>query len=126
MLGSNTGDRKANLDNAVKALSGHVDRIAVTRDIDNPDFTGRGPDYLNRLLTGTTTLPLPGLKAALKETETVLGRDRTTPRLVAIDIDIVVYGDEIVKPSEYTSPPCQALLDAKKIGAYDWRLGKNR
>lgn len=126
MLGSNTGDRKANLDNAVKALSGHVDRIAVTRDIDNPDFTGRGPDYLNRLLTGTTTLPLPGLKAALKETETVLGRDRTTPRLVAIDIDIVVYGDEIVKPSEYTSPPCQALLDAKKIGADDWGLGKNR
>lgn len=126
MLGSNTGDRKANLDNAVKALSGHVDRIAVTRDIDNPDFTGRGPDYLNRLLTGTTTLPLPGLKAALKETETVLGRDRTTPRLVAIDIDIVVYDDEIVKPSEYTSPPCQALLDAKKIGADDWGLGKNR
>lgn len=126
MLGSNTGDRKANLDNAVKALSGHVDRIAVTRDIDNPDFTGRGPDYLNRLLTGTTTLPLPGLKAALKETETVLGRDRATPRLVAIDIDIVVYDDEIVKPSEYTSPPCQALLAAKKIGADDWGLGKNR
>ena len=122
MLGSNTGDRKANLDNAMKALSGHVDRIAVTRDIDNPDFTGRGPDYLNRLLTG----PRPGLKAVLKETETVLGRDRATPRLVAIDIDIVVYDDEIVKPSEYTSPPCQALLAAKKIGADDWRLGKNR
>ena len=126
MLGSNTGDRKANLDNAVKALSGHVGRIAVTRDIDNPDFTGRGPDYLNRLLTGTTTLPLPGLKAVLKEIETVLGRDRATPRLVAIDIDIVVYGDEIVKPSEYTSPPCQALLTAKKIGVDDWGLGKNR
>lgn len=126
MLGSNTGDRKANLDNAVKALSGHVDRIALTRDIDNPDFTGRGPDYLNRLLTGTTPLPLHSLKAVLKETETVLGRDRATPGLIAIDIDIVVYGDEIVKPSEYTSPPCQALLRAKKIGADDWGLGKNR
>lgn len=134
MLGSNTGDRKANLDNAVKALSGYVDSAAATRDIDNPDFTGRGPAYLNRLLTGTTRLSLPALKTAMKEIETALGRDRSTSHLVKIDIDIVVYGDEIVKPSEYTSPPCQALLHApktvriavKKIGADDWGLGKNR
>ncbi len=57
MLGSNTGDRKAYLDKASEALRQYVDITALSDDLDNPDFTGRGPDYLNRLLTGTTTSP---------------------------------------------------------------------
>ena len=110
MIGSNTGDRKVHIDNAVAALREYVSDIIVTHDIDNPDFTGVGPDYLNRLLRGYTTLPPDELKTALKAIETSLGRDHRNPALVAIDIDIVVYGDDIVKPSEYTSPPCRQLL----------------
>ncbi|MDE6757387.1 MAG: 2-amino-4-hydroxy-6-hydroxymethyldihydropteridine diphosphokinase [Muribaculaceae bacterium] len=114
MLGSNTGDRKAYLDKASEALRRYVDITALSDDLDNPDFTGKGPDYLNRLLTGTTTHGLSSLKETLRQIETDLGRDRANPQSVAVDIDIVVYGDDVVKPSEYTSPPCRALLDGQK------------
>ena len=116
MIGSNTGDRKSHIDNAVEALREYVGGITVTHDIDNPDFTGVGPDYLNRLLSGTTALPLERLKTVVKAIETRLGRDRRDPAIVAIDIDIVVYGDTIIKPSEYTSPPCRRLLPALNAG----------
>lgn len=119
MLGSNIGDRKAVIDKAVEAMRAYVDITTVSDDIDNPDFTGCGPDYLNRLLSGTTSRPFPELKDALKNIETRLGRDRSTPGLVAIDIDIVVYGDRVVKPSEYTSPPCQFLLKSIKLHGDD-------
>lgn len=110
MIGSNTGDRKVHIDNAVAALREYVGDIIVTHDIDNRDFTGVGPDYLNRMISGTTLLPLSRLQTAVKEIETRLGRDRSNPAIVAIDIDIVVYDDTIIKPSEYTSPPCRHLL----------------
>lgn len=114
MLGSNRGDRKSNLDKAVDALRGHIGNATVTHDIDNPDFTGCGADYLNRLMTGVSALSLEQLKSVTHQIETQLGRDRSTPGVVAIDIDIVVYGNNIVKPSEYTSPPCRMLLDWQK------------
>lgn len=110
MLGSNTGDRKATLDKAVVALRKYVDIETVTRDIDNPDFTGRGPDYLNRLVLGLSRFPFDLLKSALRDIESSMDRDRTTPGLVTIDIDIVVCNDRVIKPSEYTSPPCRTLL----------------
>lgn len=110
MLGSNTGDRKANLDRGVEALHRHITSMSETRDIDSPDFTGRGPDYLNRIVKGKSAIPFPRLKQILRDIESEAGRDRSTPSLVALDIDIVVYGGTVVKPSEYTSPPCRALL----------------
>lgn len=110
MLGCNTGDRKANLDRGVDALRPHVTSMSVTRDIDSPDFTGRGPDYLNRIVKGKSAIPFPGLKQILRDIESEAGRDRNTPSLVTLDIDIVVYGDTVVKPSEYTSAPFRALL----------------
>lgn len=114
MLGSNTGDRKGNLDKGVESLRSHITSMSVTRDIDTPDFTGRGPDYLNRIVTGKSSISFPELKRILRDIETEAGRDRSIPSLVALDIDIVVYNGTIVKSSEYTSPPCRALLNPGK------------
>lgn len=114
MLGSNTGNRKATLDKAVEALRGYVDIETVTRDIDNPDFTGRGPDYLNRLILGLSRVPFDQLKSVLRDIENSMDRDRNNSGLVTIDIDVVVCNGRVIKPSEYTSPPCRALLRIAK------------
>lgn len=110
MLGSNAGDRRANLDRATHALRDCVSIDDVTADLDNPDITGAGADYLNRLVFGRTALSAAALDTALKELETCLGRDRTTPRTVIIDIDTVIYSGIIVKPKEYASLPFRTLI----------------
>ncbi|MDE6317616.1 MAG: 2-amino-4-hydroxy-6-hydroxymethyldihydropteridine diphosphokinase [Muribaculaceae bacterium] len=110
MLGSNAGDRRANLDLAMHALRDCVSIDAVTADLDNPDITGAGADYLNRLVFGRTALSATALDTALKDIETCLGRDRTTPRTVIIDIDTVIYAGIIVRPKEYASLPFRTLI----------------
>lgn len=116
MLGSNYGDRASNLDNATEALRKYIDIIAISPDINSADITGNGADYLNKLLTGRTSLSLQELKVATKKIETSLGRNRAIPTEVVIDIDIITFGDEIVKPTEYNTPHFKLL--AEKLGLH--------
>lgn len=109
MLGSNTGNRKAMLDAAAEALRRHILITAETVDIDNPDYTGRGNDYLNRVVAGTTSLSQHALTAIIKDIEKSLGRDRSLRGVVAIDIDIVTFNDSVIKPDEYHSLPYRTL-----------------
>lgn len=113
MLGSNYGEREANIDAAVEALRRYIDIDHVSHDIDSPDYTGRSADYLNRIITGTTTLSLGAIKAILKETEALLGRDRTAIGSVPIDIDVVIYDEAIVKPGEFNSIPFLTLYKSR-------------
>lgn len=110
MLGSNTGDRKTNLDKAVEALRRYVDIETVTCDIDNPDFTGRGPDYLNRLLCINTNLSLDVLKSVSQKIELDLGRDTSKFPFINIDVDIIIFNGTIIKTSEFNSYPYQLLI----------------
>lgn len=95
-LGSNLGDREANLRNALDALAEHP-RIAVRRESSVYETEPLGPAgqgrYLNMAAEIETDLePLELLKVA-KTIETGLGREpaeRWGPRL--IDIDIVLWG----------------------------------
>jgi 2-amino-4-hydroxy-6-hydroxymethyldihydropteridine diphosphokinase len=111
-LGSNLGDRPANLTEAVKrirTLDG-TEVLAVAPVLETPamlppeDPTPQ-PDYLNTVAELTTTLePLPLLRA-LKQLETELGRVVTTrwaPRV--IDLDLVLYGERVVTMEELTLP----------------------
>lgn len=122
MLGSNYGDRATNLDNATEALREYIKIEAATPDICSADIRGKSADYLNRLLRGSSKLSHQELKATTKEIETSLGRNRATPTEVVIDIDIVVYGDEIVKPTDYNTPHFQTL--AEKLGLPLLRIEK--
>lgn len=109
MLGSNTGDRKGILDRAVECLGSCICVTGITPDFDNPDYTRRGNDYLNRLVSGVTDMPLEALREALRDIEERLGRDRSTSGRVTADIDVVVYGGSVVKQAEYDSDPFRQL-----------------
>lgn len=103
MLGSNTVDRAAKIDEATARVVAMLEDATITGIVDNPDFTGLGAPYLNRIVSGWLT---GGTKCIKKMQERIaniendMGRNRRTPQNVAIDIDVVTVtcgGETLVK-----------------------------
>jgi 2-amino-4-hydroxy-6-hydroxymethyldihydropteridine diphosphokinase len=98
-LGTNLGDRMANLRAAVTALPPLV-RILTCSPVYETEpwgFTNQ-PAFLNQALAGETDLSPADLLVHLKRLETTLGRKTTFhygPRL--IDIDVLFYDDLILE-----------------------------
>lgn len=105
-LGSNLGDRLANLRAAVAALPPAVTVQAESPVYETPawGYTDQ-PAFLNMVLQGATALrPLP-LLAQLKRLEKTLGREKTFhwgPR--RIDIDILFYDDLVLETPRLSLP----------------------
>ena len=98
-LGSNIGDRQANLVKAVELL-GEVIELTQTSSIYETDPWGYEDQrqFLNCACVGKTPLTPQALMTALKETEQVMGRQPTFsngPRL--IDIDLLFYGNAVIR-----------------------------
>ena len=96
-LGSNLGDRVANLENARKALAPKVTLIRESPIYVTPPWGyTEQPDFLNQVIEVETLLhPIP-LLHKLKEIEADMGREatfRNGPRI--IDLDILFYGQEV-------------------------------
>jgi 2-amino-4-hydroxy-6-hydroxymethyldihydropteridine diphosphokinase len=70
-----------------------------------PEGEPPGPDFLNAACEIETSLSPADLLAAVKEIERALGR-RPSKRWAArpIDIDVLLYGDEIIETAELTVP----------------------
>lgn len=105
-LGTNLGDRIANLDRAVEGLRGGVTITAVS-PLYETDAWGieEQPDFLNMCVSGVTVLNPHDLLRYVKELEGLLGRipsQRWGPRL--IDIDILFYGTLIMQEPELIIP----------------------
>jgi 2-amino-4-hydroxy-6-hydroxymethyldihydropteridine diphosphokinase len=105
-LGSNMGDRKENLDRAIDYLSQRVRVVEVssvydTEPVGNPEQ----PRFLNMVCQVKTMLKPKELLALVKGIERKMGRmpgNPNSPR--PIDIDILLYGDEVVKMPELVIP----------------------
>lgn len=105
-LGSNVGDCKANIAEAVEKLSEKVSNIKVA-----PLFISKAvgytdqPDFHNTALVGETDLKPEELLDFVKSIEQEVGRVyrfRWGPR--EIDIDIIFYGDQVYKSERLEIP----------------------
>jgi 2-amino-4-hydroxy-6-hydroxymethyldihydropteridine diphosphokinase len=105
-LGSNLGDRRANLAAAVERLREHVSVEAVSAVYETePAYVSDQPRFLNAALRGRTALHPAQLLAFVKGVERDLGRvagPRFGPRVV--DIDILLYGDMAIDTPQLTIP----------------------
>ncbi len=105
-LGSNLGNRNANLKAAIEALPPEVkilDQSAVYET--EPWGYSDQPDFLNQVLKAETRLSPQQLLTHIKEIEVQIGREpgfRYGPRLV--DIDILFYGTKILKEDNLEIP----------------------
>ena len=108
-LGSNLGDRAANIESAV-ALLGATPGVAVvrvSRNLENPAVGGppESPPFFNAVAQVQTTLGSHALLERLLEIERTLGRQRRAkwePRL--IDLDILLFGDQIISSHDLVIP----------------------
>ena len=101
-LGTNLGDRLANLRQAIAALTPQLEVRAKSQVYETPPWGYEDqPKFLNQAVRATTYLEPEPLLRHLKRLELALGRKRTFhngPRL--IDIDILFYDDLVLdKPS---------------------------
>jgi len=99
-LGSNLGDREANLLAAIEHLRalGTVEKVSSFHDTAPVGYLDQ-PRFLNAAALVQTTLPPHELLAALLAIEKQMGRDRATtvakgPRV--IDLDLLLYGDVVL------------------------------
>jgi len=105
-LGSNLGDREANLQKAIESLTPKVRVVKKSSVYVTPPWGyADQPEFLNQVIEADTTLqPLP-LLHLLKSIEVEMGREETFrngPRL--IDLDILFYGSEVVEGEIITIP----------------------
>ena|SRR5690349_3820961 len=108
-LGANLGDREKNISRALGQLDrpGQIQVTRVSALIENPAVGGPpdAPPFLNGVAEVQTTLDARQLLHHLHEIERALGRQRREkwePRI--IDLDLLLYGDQIIATDELTVP----------------------
>lgn len=102
-LGSNMGDRDANLRQAIAELPG-VTKVSPIYETEPADFIHQ-PWFLNCVVELETDLPPAELLRTTQAVEQKLGRSRIIPRGPrTLDIDILTYGEQRVKTPTLTIP----------------------
>ena len=107
-LGTNLGDRKDNLQQALKELAAlptlEIRRVSSIYETAPVGVTDQ-PDFLNMVVSVQTTLSPRDLLNSLLEIENKMGRTRTVrwgPRV--IDLDLLLYGTAHVEMPGLTVP----------------------
>jgi 2-amino-4-hydroxy-6-hydroxymethyldihydropteridine diphosphokinase len=108
-LGSNVGDRRANLQAAVDALRAHGVDVLGSSSVYETEPVGEvleQPDFLNACVRVRTGLEPEALLDACKAVERELGRAsggvRHGPR--PIDVDLLLLGDETYRSERLSLP----------------------
>ncbi|MFM2133772.1 MAG: hypothetical protein RL156_1053 [Bacteroidota bacterium] len=107
-LGANLGNRKETLQKAVELLVARVlqgdARISRMYQTEPVGFTEQ-PEFLNMCVYGMSTLTAPQIRAELRSIERTCGRvERPRWHEREIDIDILLYGTEIINSDELQIP----------------------
>jgi len=105
-LGSNLGDRKQNLSQALKLLSKQVvvEQVSSVYETEPVGYKSQ-PLFLNAVCRVSTELNPKQLLRLAKKIEAKLGRKPGFPNAPRpIDIDILFYGDEVFGSKELTVP----------------------
>ena len=108
-VGSNMGDRQANIDAALCALRSVADIDVVAVSSVQPSRPVGGPpgqqDYLNAVVAILTTLGPRPLLDVLRRIEQQLGRrrvERWGPR--TIDLDLLLYDQQVIDEEDLVVP----------------------
>ncbi len=105
-LGSNIGDKKLNLENAIKKVSefSKINKISSIYESD-PILYEKQDKFFNLILQIDYKKSAVQLLKDLKDTEKKMGRVKTTkygPRL--IDIDIIFFNNQIINSKDLVIP----------------------
>jgi 2-amino-4-hydroxy-6-hydroxymethyldihydropteridine diphosphokinase len=116
-IGSNL-DPTTRVPQAARALKRSFADVRFSNCYSNPAFGFRGPDFVNAVAGFVTTLPIPALLQSLREIEQQCGRAATDPKWEprAMDLDLLLYGDEVGTGPGYTLPRPDLLKRIYMLG----------
>lgn len=106
-LGSNRGDRLANLAFGLKAVAAHAEdlRVSSVYETEPVGYTDQ-PAFLNACCVGRTRLTARQLLSDLQDAERAAGRTRDGPRFGPreLDLDLLLYGDLVLETEHLVLP----------------------
>jgi 2-amino-4-hydroxy-6-hydroxymethyldihydropteridine diphosphokinase len=108
-MGSNLGDRMDYLQGGLDGLfdTPRLRFLAVSPVYETAPVGGpEQPDYLNAVVIGETSMPAQALLERCRSLEDAFGRDRGGERWGprTLDLDLIVYGDEVSDSPGLTLP----------------------
>jgi 2-amino-4-hydroxy-6-hydroxymethyldihydropteridine diphosphokinase len=103
-IGSNLGNRSANLDRAIDMLSQRMKMGEISSVYDTEPLNPDQPRYLNIVCEVSTRLAPEGLLTLAKGIESMMGRTGKTGESRPIDIDILLYDDVVVDTPDLVIP----------------------
>lgn len=103
-LGSNHGNRYANIEEAIAWCAGQLSDIRISSIYETPEIHGIGDPYMNAVVIGATCKSFEELTRETKEFERTHGRDAEARNRgeVPIDIDIVIWNEGITRPLDFS------------------------
>lgn len=101
-IGSNVEDRIDRVSDALAWLSHIIDGFRHSSIYITAPYSGVGENYANCVAEGFTALSPDEITSLTKEREVAAGRTREAKNSgkVPLDIDIVGYNDDILRPKE--------------------------
>ena len=113
LLGSNLGNRELFLAQAVEAIEKAIAPIIKRSAVYQTPAWGKTdePDYLNQVLLLPTDMPAREILNTILAIELQMGRERKEKwGSRTIDIDILLYGDEVINEPDLVVPHPQMHL----------------
>ena len=103
-FGSNYGNRRENVEKALAWVDSILTETMKSGVYETPEVHGFGASYYNAVACGKSSVGCDELNALQKEYEKACGRNEESRRRkeVPIDIDIVMWGDKIVRPVDFS------------------------
>lgn len=117
LVGSNHSLRESIIEAVMLRLSGMLDCFRRSPAMETPDAAGEAAPYLNAVCSGFTDRSLKELTELTKSIEKEWGRtaESKSTGVVEIDIDIVVWGKDVLRPrdamSDYFTIPFAKLVE---------------
>jgi len=116
-LGSNI-DPQARLRQAARLLRAQFPDVRFSGCYRNPAFGFDGDDFFNAVAGFSSDLPVPALLQVLHGIEAQCGRARDDPQWGprAMDLDLLLYGDQVGEGPGYTLPRRDLLRRVYMLG----------
>lgn len=112
-IGSNCDNRRSNISAAIQRIAtiATISRQSPYRE--SEDVTGRGASYLNRVITCSTSLCADEFARRLAAFEIEGGRhaESKAQGKMPVDIDIVVWDNDVVSPADYNAEYFRILFE---------------
>lgn len=102
-IGSNCSERETQMNACVAWLTDKLLNVNVSHTYETPALNGIDNSYLNAVIMGYVSVDYDELRMLFKQYEKDRGRNIDSKKngIVPIDIDIVVWNDEILKKQDF-------------------------